>query len=115
MATTNIKRSTSASRLINYAEKEPSKKDGHNIQIDYAKTEFKQVREVFGNSGSTQAYASRLAFSPDEFNPQSEKDQLKVLEIAKEIYSKAYPNQQVAHYTCIMTRSHYTFMPSLVL
>ena len=48
MATTNIKRSTSASRLINYAEKSRPK-DGHNIQIDYAKTEFKQVREVFGN------------------------------------------------------------------
>ena len=51
MATTNIKRSTSASRLINYAEKRAVQKDGHNIQIDYAKTEFKQVREIFGNSG----------------------------------------------------------------
>ena len=49
MATTNIKRSTSASRLINYAEKRAVQKDGHNIQINYAKTEFKQVREVFGN------------------------------------------------------------------
>ena len=49
MATTNIKRSTSASRLVNYAEKRAVQKDGHNIQIDYAKTEFKQVREVFGN------------------------------------------------------------------
>ena len=88
MATTNIKRSTSASRLINYA-----------------KTEFKQVREVFGNSGSTQAYASRLAFSPDEFNPLNEKDQIKVLEIAKEIYSKAYPNQQVALYVHNDTQS----------
>ena len=36
MATTNIKRSTSASRLINYAEKRAVQKDGHNIQIDYA-------------------------------------------------------------------------------
>ena len=79
-------------------KKRAVQKDGHNIQIDYAKTEFKQVREIFGNSGSTQAYASRLAFSPDEFNPLNEKDQIKVLEIAKEIYSKAYPNQQVALY-----------------
>ena len=105
MATTNIKRSTSASRLINYAEKRAVQKDGHNIQIEYAKTEFKQVREVFGNSGSTQAYASRLAFSPDEFNPLNEKDQIKVLEIAKEIYSKAYPNQQVALYVHNDTQS----------
>ena len=105
MATTNIKRSTSASRLVNYAEKRAVQKDGHNIQIDYAKTEFKQVREVFGNSGSTQAYASRLAFSPDEFNPLNEKDQIKVLEIAKEIYSKAYPNQQVALYVHNDTQS----------
>ena len=114
MATTNIKRSTSASRLINYAEKRAVQKDGHNIQINYAKTEFKQVREVFGNSGSTQAYASRLAFSPDEFNPLNEKDQIKVLEIAKEIYSKAYLTNK-SHYACIMTRSHYTFMLSLAL
>ena len=105
MATTNIKRATSASRLVNYAEKRAVQKDGHNLQIDYAKTEFKQVREIFGNSGSTQAYASRLAFSPDEFNPKSEKDQLKVLEIAKEVYSKAYPNQQVALYVHNDTQS----------
>ena len=105
MATTNIKRATSASRLVNYAEKRAVQKDGHNLQIDYAKTEFKQVREIFGNSGSTQAYASRLAFSPDEFNPKIEKDQLKVLEIAKEVYSKAYPNQQVALYVHNDTQS----------
>ena len=86
-------------------KKRAVKKDGHNIQIDYAKTEFKQVREIFGNSGSTQAYASRLAFSPDEFNPLNEKDQIKVLEIAKEIYSKAYPNQQVALYVHNDTQS----------
>ena len=98
MATTNIKRATSASRLVNYAEKEPSKKTVTIFKSIMLKTEFKQVREIFGNSGSTQAYASRLAFSPDEFNPKSEKDQLKVLEIAKEVYSKAYPNQQVALY-----------------
>ena len=46
-----------------------------------------------------------LAFSPDEFNPLNEKDQIKVLEIAKEIYSKAYPNQQVALYVHNDTQS----------
>ncbi|MDN6248466.1 MAG: relaxase/mobilization nuclease domain-containing protein [Lactococcus lactis] len=98
MATTHIKRSSGASRLVNYAEKRAVQKDGHNINIDYAKSEFKQVRELYGNKGSTQAYASRVAFSPKEFDPQNTQDQIKALEIAKEIYSTAYPNQQVALY-----------------
>lgn len=98
MATTHIKRSSSSSRLVNYAEKRAVQKDGHNLDIDYAKSEFKQVREIYGNKGSTQAYASRVAFSPKEFDPKNTEDQIKALEIAKEIYSTAYPNQQVALY-----------------
>lgn len=98
MATTHIKRSTSASRLVNYAEKRAVLKDGHNIDVNYAKSLFKQVREIYGNQGKTQAYASRIAFSPKEFNPQSQLDQIKALEIAKEIYATAYPHQQVALY-----------------
>ena len=98
MATTHIKRSTSASRLVNYAEKRAIKKDGLNLDIQYAKSEFKQVRAVYGNPGETQAYASRIAFSPLEFNPQDPHDQTTVLAVAKEVYAKAYPNQQVALY-----------------
>ncbi|MFT9235191.1 relaxase/mobilization nuclease domain-containing protein [Liquorilactobacillus nagelii] len=98
MATTHIKRSTSASRLVNYAEKRAIKKDGLNLDIQYAKNEFKQVRAVYGNPGKTQAYASRIAFSPLEFNPQDPHDQTTVLAVAKEVYAKAYPNQQVALY-----------------
>ena len=98
MATTHIKRSEGASRLVNYAEKRAVLKDGYNLDIDYAKSELKQVREIYGNKGTTQAYASRVAFSPKEFDPKNVKDQLKALEIAKEIYSTAYPNQQVAMY-----------------
>ena len=86
MATTHIKRSNGASRLVNYAEKRAVQKDGYNLDIDYAKSELKQVREIYGNKGSTQAYASRVAFSPKEFDPKNIKDQLKALEIAKEIY-----------------------------
>ena len=105
MATTNIKRSTSASRLINYAEKEPSKKTVIIFKSIMLRLNLNKFVKFSETSGSTQAYASRLAFSPDEFNPQSEKDQLKVLEIAKEIYSKAYPNQQVALYVHNDTQS----------
>ena len=105
MATTHIKRSTSSSRLVNYAEARAVQKDGYNLDINYAKTEFKQVREVFGNPGKTQAYASRISFSPKEFDPQKEHDQIKALEIAKEIYSTAYPNQQVALYVHNDTQS----------
>ncbi|MCP9334131.1 relaxase/mobilization nuclease domain-containing protein [Lentilactobacillus hilgardii] len=98
MATTHIKRSTSASRLVNYAEKRAVKKDGLNLDIQYAKSELKQVRDIYGNPGKTQAYASRIAFSPLEFNSQAPHDQATVLAVAKEVYAKAYPNQQVALY-----------------
>ena len=98
MATTHIKRSASASRLVNYAEKRAVLKDGLNLDVNYAKSQFKQVREVYGNQGKTQAYASRISFSPKEFDPKNEIDQQKALDIAKEVYQKTYPNQQVALY-----------------
>ncbi|MBF7126206.1 relaxase/mobilization nuclease domain-containing protein [Pediococcus pentosaceus] len=98
MATTHIKRSDSASRLVNYAEKRAVLKDGLNLDVDYAKSQLKQVREVYGNQGKTQAYASRISFSPKELDPTNENDQQKALEIAKEVYQKTYPNQQVALY-----------------
>lgn len=98
MATTHIKRSASASRLVNYAEKRAVLKDGLNLDVEYAKSQFKQVREVYGNQGKTQAYASRISFSPKELDPSNKKDQQKALEIAKEVYQKTYPNQQVALY-----------------
>lgn len=98
MATTHIKRSASASRLVNYAEKRAVLKDGLNLDVDYAKSQFKQVREVYGNQGKTQAYASRISFSPKEFDPTNEDDQKKALDIAKKVYQKTYPNQQVALY-----------------
>ncbi|MDE7512348.1 relaxase/mobilization nuclease domain-containing protein [Pediococcus pentosaceus] len=98
MATTHIKRSASASRLVNYAEKRAVLKDGLNLDVNYAKSQFKQVREVYGNQGKTQAYASRISFSPKEFDPKNEIDQQRALDIAKEVYQKTYPNQQVALY-----------------
>lgn len=105
MATTNIKQSTSASRLINYAEKRAELKEGINCDIDYAKSDFKRVREIYGNKGSIEAYASRVAFSPEEFNPKDRADQEKALAIAKEIYQEAYPNHQIALYVHTDTQS----------
>ena len=98
MATTHIARSSAASRAINYAEKRAVLKDGYNVDIAYAKSEFKQVREIYGNKGRTEAYVSRLSFSPKELDPKSEADQKKILALAKEIYAKTYPDQQVALY-----------------
>ena len=105
MATTHIKRSTGASRLVNYAEKRSVLKDGINIDVDYAKTQLKQVREIYGNSGSTEAYASRIAFSPNELDPKNPDDQRKALAIARDIYEKTYPNQQIALYEHADTNS----------
>lgn len=93
MATTHIKRSASAPRLVHYAEKRAVLKDGLNLDVNYAKSQFKQVCEVYGNQGKTQAYASRISFSPKEFDLKNEIEQQKALDIAKEVYQKTYQNQ----------------------
>ncbi|HFS4895489.1 TPA: relaxase/mobilization nuclease domain-containing protein, partial [Enterococcus faecium] len=48
MATVKVSRTTSCSRAINYAEPRATVKTGINCDIDYAKSEMKQIRTLYG-------------------------------------------------------------------
>src|SRR5699024_7978839 len=50
MATIQLGTTGSASQLCNYAEKRAIEKDGYNLDIDYAKSQMKQTRELFSKN-----------------------------------------------------------------
>ena len=57
MATIKVSRTTSCSRAINYAEPRATVKTGINCDIDYAKSEMKQIRTLYGKDDRVQAHA----------------------------------------------------------
>ncbi len=93
MATTKLGNSKSASKSINYAEKRAVVKSGHNCDIDYAKSNFKQLRMAYDKDNGVQAHTVIQSFKPNEIT--SEKANEIGLELAKEIA----PGHQVAVYT----------------
>src|SRR5699024_6357214 len=76
----------SASQLCNYAEKRAIEKDGYNLDIDYAKSQMKQTRELFSKNDGIQAHHVIQSFKPDEVTP--EKANQVGLELAKKLAPK---------------------------
>src|SRR5699024_3955066 len=66
MATIQLGTTGSASQLCNYAEKRAVEKDVHNLDIDYAKSQMKQTRELFSKNDGIQAHHVIQSFKPDE-------------------------------------------------
>src|SRR5699024_3543914 len=93
MATIQLGTTGSASQLCNYAEKRAIEKDGYNLDIDYAKWQMKQTRELFSKNDGIQAHHVIQSFKPDEVTP--EKANQDDLELAK----KLAPNHEIAVYT----------------
>src|SRR5699024_1616467 len=93
MATIQLGTTKSASKLCNYAEKRAIEKDGYNIDIDYAKSQMKQTRELFSKNDGIQAHHVIQSFKPEEATPETENQGR--LELAK----KLAPNHEVAIYT----------------
>ena len=56
MATTKSGNAKSVSRTINYPEKRAVEKSGLNCDVDYAKSDFKQTRAVYGKESGVQAH-----------------------------------------------------------
>ncbi|MCG3447214.1 relaxase/mobilization nuclease domain-containing protein, partial [Enterococcus durans] len=54
MATVKVSRTTSCSRAINYAEPRATIKTGINCDVDYAKSEMKQIRMLYGKDDRVQ-------------------------------------------------------------
>src|SRR5699024_11194730 len=80
--------SKSASKSINYAEKRAIVKSGYNCDIDYAKSNFKQLRMAYDKDDGIQAHTVIQSFKPNEIS--SEKENENGHELAKEIA----PNDQ---------------------
>src|SRR5699024_5284965 len=78
---------------INYAEKRAVVKSSHNCDIDYAKSNFKQLRMAYGKDEGIQAHTIIQSFKPNETTKEQANEI--GLELAKEIA----PGHQVAVYT----------------
>jgi len=79
MATIQLGTTGSASQLCNYAEKKAAVKDGHNLDIDYAKSQMKQTRELFSKNDGIQAHHVIQSFKPGgAYTRKSESNWLRI-------------------------------------
>ena len=93
MATTKLGNTKSSSRAINYAEKRAVVKSGHNCDVDYAKSNFKQLRCLYGKDDGVQAHTIIQSFKPGEVSAE------KANEIGLELAKSVAKGHQVAVYT----------------
>ena len=93
MATVKVSRTTSCSRAINYAEPRATVKTGINCDIDYAKSEMKQIRMLYGKDDRVQAHLLIQSFQPGEITAE------KANQLGKEYAEKIAPEYQIAIYT----------------
>ncbi|EOT90550.1 TPA: relaxase/mobilization nuclease domain-containing protein [Enterococcus faecium] len=70
MATVKVSRTTSCSRAINYAEPRATIKTGINCDVDYAKSEMKQIRMLYGKDDRVQAHLLIQSFRPGEITAE---------------------------------------------
>src|SRR5699024_11666537 len=91
----------SASQLCNYAEKRAIEKDGYNLDIDYAKSQMKQTRELFSKNDGIQAHHVIQSFKPDEVTPE------KANQVGLELTKKLSHNQVVDVYKHEDTNNEY--------
>src|SRR5699024_3606845 len=92
MATIQLGTTGSASQLCNYAEKRAIEKDGYNLDIDYAKSQMKQTRELFSKKDGIQAHHVIQSFTPDEVRPE------KANQVGFELAEQLAPGHEVAVY-----------------
>lgn len=93
MATTKLGNSKQASRMINYAEKRAVEKSGMNCDPNYAKAQFKSLRELHGKNDGIQAHTIIQSFKPYETNEKQAN------QIGLELAEKIADGFQVAVYT----------------
>lgn len=67
--TTKLENTKSASRAINYAKKRAVVKSRHNLDADYAKSQLKATRALYGKEGGIQAHTIIQSFKPEETTP----------------------------------------------
>src|SRR5699024_8079291 len=93
MATIQLGTTGSVSQLCNYAEKRAIEQDGYNLDIDYAKTQKTQTRELCSKNDGIHAHHVIQSFNPDDVTPE------KANQVGLELANKSAPNHEVAVYT----------------
>ena len=93
MATVKVSRTTSCSRAINYAEPRATIKTGINCDVDYAKSEMKQIRMLYGKDDRVQAHLLIQSFRPGEITAE------KANQLGAEYAKKIAPDHQIAIHT----------------
>ncbi|HBH6293777.1 TPA: relaxase/mobilization nuclease domain-containing protein, partial [Enterococcus faecium] len=80
-------------RAINYAEPRATIKTGINCDVDYAKSEMKQIRMLYGKDDRVQAHLLIQSFRPGEITAE------KANQLGAEYAKKIAPDHQIAIYT----------------
>ncbi|WP_313469254.1 relaxase/mobilization nuclease domain-containing protein [Carnobacterium sp.] len=93
MATIKLGRSTSCSRCINYAEPRATVKSGLNCDVNYAKTQMKATRMIYGKDDKVQAHTLIQSFKPGEVTPEQAN------KLGYQLAEKVADGHQVAIYT----------------
>lgn len=93
MATIKLARSTSCSRCINYAEPRATVKSGLNCDVNYAKTQMKATRMIYGKDDKVQAHTLIQSFKPGEVTPEQANA------LGYQLAEKVADGHQVAIYT----------------
>lgn len=93
MATIKLARSTSCSRCINYAEPRATVKSGLNCDVNYAKTQMKATRMIYGKDDKVQAHTLIQSFKPGEVTPEQAN------KLGYQLAEKVAAGHQVAIYT----------------
>jgi len=133
MATIKISRAKSCTAALNYARgqnqlKEPDKAwlvnqgvnpelvaslhnravvtSGLNIDPAYASSQMKQTRDLFQNTGSTQAMRVIQSFDEHDLNAANPADWDKANQLGQELAQKMAPDHQIAVYTHLDGTGH---------
>lgn len=83
MATIQRSNTKVANKLINYAEKRAEVREGVNCPAEYAKSQMKSTRELWGKTDGIQAHHVIQSFKPGEVTPEQANEIGQ--ELAKEI------------------------------
>ena len=93
MATIKLGNTKVGSQLMNYCEKKATLKNGYNCDHEYAKSQFKATRELFGKNNGIQAHHVIQSFKPGEIDPRQAN------EIGLELADKIAKGHEVMVYT----------------
>lgn len=76
------------------------------VDPDYAKSQMKQTRELFQNTGSTEAMRVIQSFSHEDLDPTNPADWQRCNDLGNELAQKIAPDHQVAVYTHLDGTGH---------